>query len=346
MNLNFTADSMENNQSGFNIGPYQFSNRLVLAPMAGVTDRPFRKLCRSLGAGMTVSEMVSSKPELRKTRKSLLRLDHQGEPGPIIVQIAGADPEIMADAARYNVDQGAQIIDINMGCPAKKVCKVEAGSALMKDEKKVAEILTAVVNSVSVPVTLKTRTGWSREHKNISQIAKIAEDCGIQALTVHGRTREDKYNGLAEYDSIRSLKQQLTIPWIANGDIDSAKKARTVIDITDADAIMVGRAAQNKPWIFRQIDHYLNTGLELDEPDLTIRKNWLLQHLQNLYDFYGEFQGLRIARKHINWQLGDENIYQQNYKQLIMLTETSSEQTGLIEQLFEQLHASYFDTAC
>jgi len=299
-----------------------------------------------LGAGMTVSEMVSSKPELRKTRKSLLRLDHQGEPGPVIVQIAGADPDIMADAARYNVEQGAQIIDINMGCPAKKVCKVEAGSALMKDEKKVAEILVAVVNAVSVPVTLKTRTGWSRQHKNVSQIAKIAEDSGIQALTVHGRTREDKYNGLAEYDSIRLLKQQLTIPLIANGDIDSAKKARTVIDITGADAIMVGRAAQNKPWIFRHINHYLKTGLELNEPDLTIRKGWLLQHLQNLYEFYGEFQGLRIARKHINWQLGEEINYQQNFKRLMMTTETSTEQTGLIEQLFDQLQNKHFDTAC
>ncbi|MCP4076014.1 MAG: tRNA dihydrouridine synthase DusB [Gammaproteobacteria bacterium] len=337
---------MDTNPPGFSIGPYQFSNRLVLAPMAGVTDRPFRQLCRSLGAGMTVSEMVSSKPELRKTRKSLLRLDHQGEPGPIIVQIAGADPDIMADAARYNVEQGAQIIDINMGCPAKKVCKVEAGSALMKNEKKVAEILAAVVNSVSVPVTLKTRTGWSREHKNVGQIAKIAEDCGIQALTVHGRTREDKYNGAAEYDLIRTLKQQLTIPLIANGDIDSAKKAQTVIDITGADAIMVGRAAQNKPWIFRHINYYLKTGVELDEPDLKIRKGWLLQHLQNLYEFYGEFQGLRIARKHINWQLGEEKNYQRNFKRLMMTTETSTEQTGLIEQLFDQLHDSHFDTAC
>ena len=337
MNSNFIADSMPENLPAFTIGPYQFANTLVLAPMAGVTDRPFRQLCRSLGAGMTVSEMVSSKPELRKTRKSLLRLDHQGEPGPIIVQIAGADPQVMADAARYNVDQGAQIIDINMGCPARKVCKVDAGSALMKDEKKVAAILQAVVSSVSVPVTLKTRTGWSRENKNIGQIAKIAEESGIQALTVHGRTREDKYNGLAEYESIRALKNKIKIPLIANGDIDSAKKARTVIDITGADAIMVGRAAQSKPWIFRQINHYLETGLELDEPDLTTRRSWLLQHLQNLYEFYGEFQGIRIARKHINWQLGTEKNYQHNFKRLIMLSEESSEQIGLIDQLFEQL---------
>ena len=340
MNSNFTADNMPGNQLEFNIGPYQFTNPLVLAPMAGVTDRPFRQLCRSLGAGMTVSEMVSSKPELRKTRKSLLRLDHQGEPGPVIVQIAGADPEVMADAARYNVDQGAQIIDINMGCPARKVCKVDAGSALMRDEKKVAAILQAVVKSVSVPVTLKTRTGWSRENKNIGRIARIAEDSGIQALTVHGRTREDKYNGLAEYDSIHALKNQISITLIANGDIDSAKKARTVMDITGANAIMVGRAAQSKPWIFRQIDHYLKTGVELGEPDLATRRNWLLQHLQNLYEFYGEFQGIRIARKHINWQLGAETNYQQNFKQLIMLTEKCHEQIGLIDQLFEQLHTA------
>ena len=337
MNSNFIANNTLDNQPTFKIGPYQFSNTLVLAPMAGVTDRPFRQLCRSLGAGMTVSEMVSSKPELRKTRKSLLRLDHQGEPGPVIVQIAGADPEVMADAARYNVDQGAQIIDINMGCPAKKVCKVDAGSALMKDEIKVAAILKAVVSSVSVPVTLKTRTGWSRENKNIGRIAKIAEDNGIQALTVHGRTREDKYNGLAEYDSIRAIKNQLSIPVIANGDIDSAKKARTVMDITGANAIMVGRAAQSKPWIFRQIEHYLETGMELDEPDLATRQNWLVNHLINLYDFYGEFQGVRIARKHINWQLGAENKYQQTFKRLIMLTENSNEQMGLIDQLFDQL---------
>ncbi len=314
--------------------------------MAGVTDRPFRQLCRSLRAGMTVCEMVSSKADLRNTRKSLLRLNHQGEPEPVIVQIAGADPQIMAEAARYNVAQGAHIIDINMGCPAKKVCKVEAGSALMQDELKVEAILNAVVKAVDVPVTLKTRTGWSRQHKNIDRIAKIAEQSGIQALTVHGRTREDKYDGHAEYESIRRLKNQISIPIIANGDINSAKKARTVMDITGADAIMVGRAAQKKPWIFQQIEYFLETGQELDEPDLATRKKWLIQHLQNLYEFYGEYQGLRIARKHINWQLGEESIYQQNFKRLIMLAEKSSEQIGLIDQLFIQLNGKYFDTAC
>lgn len=329
----------------FRIGPYSFASPLVLAPMAGVTDRPFRQMCRAFGAAMTVSEMLGSRPELRATRKSRLRLDHQGEPAPVIVQIAGADPVMMADAARYNVDQGAQIIDINMGCPARKVCKLAAGSALMKDEKKVADILQAVVNSVSVPVTLKTRTGWSRQHKNIGRIAAIAQDSGIQALTVHGRTREDKFFGSAEYDSIQLLKQQLSIPLIANGDINSAKKAKMVMDITGADAIMVGRAAQQKPWIFQQIDQYLKTGQEPVEPDMFKRKSWLLQHLHRLYEFYGEYQGLRIARKHINWQLGDEQIYQ-DYKTLIMTSTTVSNQMGQINQLFDQLQQSFYDRAC
>jgi len=328
------------------IGPYQFPNNLVLAPMAGVTDRPFRQLCRSLGAGMTVSEMVSSKPELRTTRKSRLRTNHQGEPGPIIVQIAGTDPAVMADAAQYNVDQGAQIIDINMGCPAKKVCKVEAGSALMKNEDKVKKILHAVVNAVSVPVTLKIRTGWDSANKNSPRIAAIAAECGIQAITIHGRTRADKYHGAAEYDMIRLIKQQVLIPVIANGDIDCAKKARTVIDFTGADAIMVGRAAQHKPWIFKQIDHYLKTGIELAEPDLTYRKKWLTQHLQNLYDFYGEMQGLQIARKHIKWQLGQHGIYQAHYKNLMMFSESPTKQIGLIEQFFDQLHGDLLDRAC
>jgi len=329
----------------FCIGPYHFASPVALAPMAGVTDRPFRQLCRSHGAGMTVSEMVSSKPELRKTRKSRLRTDHCGEPEPIIVQIAGADPAMMADAARYNVDLGAQIIDINMGCPAKKVCSVAAGSALLKDEQRVAQILQAVVDAVAVPVTLKTRTGWARAHKNIAQIAHIAEQSGIQALTVHGRTREDKYNGEAEFDSIRQLKNHIGIPLIANGDICDAKKARTVMDITGANAIMVGRAAQKQPWIFRQISHYLATGEQLAEPGLQTRKKELLKHLQNLYNFYGEFQGVRIARKHINWQLEQESMYQQDFKSLIMTTESAKQQLGLIFQFFERLQCEVFDAA-
>lgn len=328
----------------FQIGPYKFTNPLVLAPMAGVTDKPFRQLCRSLGAGMTVSEMLSSRPELRHTRKSLLRIDHQGEPGPVIVQISGADPDMMADAARYNVDQGAQIIDINMGCPAKKVCRLEAGSALMKDEKKVALILQAVVNAVNVPVTLKTRTGWSTQHKNVNAIASIAQDCGIQALTVHGRTREQKYSGSAEYDTIQSLKQQLSIPLIANGDIDSAIKAKMVMDFTAADAIMVGRAAQSRPWIFQQINYFLKTGKICSDPDLTKRKIWLLQHLHNLYEFYGEFQGLRIARKHINWQLGNEHNFQ-SVKPGIMSANKVNDQLGLINRYFDHLQSDLYDQA-
>ncbi len=329
----------------FKIGPYIFPNCLVLAPMAGVTDKPFRQLCRYLGAGMTVSEMISSRPELRQTRKSLLRLDHQGEPEPVIVQIVGADPAMMADAARYNVDRGAQIIDINMGCPAKKVCRLEAGSALLKNEKKVSEILHQVVNAVNVPVTLKTRTGWSEHNKNIPKIAAIAQDCGIQALTVHGRTREQKYFRPAEYETIQSLKQQLSIPLIANGDIDSEKKAKMVMDFTVADAIMVGRAAQSRPWIFRQINQYLKTGAVPAEPDLITRKNWLLQHLQNLYEFYGESQGLRIARKHILWQIGKESDFQ-SVKSKIMESDAIIDQTGQIEYYFDRLEESYYDKAC
>ncbi len=329
----------------FQIGPYKFPNRLILAPMAGVTDRPFRTLCRSLGAGMTVSEMVSSKPELRHTRKSLLRLDHIGEPEPIIVQIAGADPDMMADAARYNVDLGAQIIDINMGCPAKKVCRVAAGSALMKDEQKVARILQTVVNAVDVPVTLKTRTGWSDLNRNVHEIAFIAQDCGIQALTVHGRTREQKYFGSAEYDTIQSLKQQLTIPLIANGDIDSEKKAKMVMDFTGADAIMIGRAAQSRPWIFQLIQDYLDTGREGGTPDTTTRKHWLVRHLINLYEFYGELQGLRIARKHIIWQLESEPAFRR-FKADLMAAENVTNQMGLIDRFFDQSECTHFDKAC
>ncbi len=319
----------------FQIGPYSFSNRLVAAPMAGVTDRPFRELCRSLGAGMTVSEMISSRPDLRDSRKTRLRMDHTGESGPVIVQIAGGIPAMMADAARYNVDQGAQIIDINMGCPAKKVCKVDAGSALLRDTGLVADILDRVVSAVDVPVTLKTRTGWSRDNRNILEVARIAEDCGIQALTIHGRTREDKYLGRAEYDSIRQVKRQVNIPVIANGDIDSAKKAKMVMDFTAADAIMIGRVAQQRPWIFQQVEHYLSSGLIQKEPALEQKKKWLLSHLNNLYAFYGEFQGVKIARKHINWQLGSNDDYQP-VKPALMRTTSADEQLDIIEGYFEQ----------
>ena len=328
----------------FSIGPYQLQNRLVLAPMAGVTDRPFRQMCRSLGAGMTVSEMITSRPDLWQSRKTRLRMDHCGEPGPIIVQIAGGIPGMMADAARYNVDQGAQIIDINMGCPAKKVCKVDAGSALLKDSKLVQSILRAVVDAVAVPVTLKIRTGWSRENRNALEIAQLAEACGIQALTIHGRTREDKFLGEAEYETIREVKKIVDIPVIANGDIDSVKKAKMVMDFTAADAIMVGRVAQQRPWIFNQIQQYLNEGLEPEEPADEKKYCWLKSHLKNLYAFYGEHQGVRVARKHINWQLGHRNDYH-IVKPALMQAETAAQQLQTIDAYYEDSHLTRYDRA-
>ena len=328
----------------FSIGPYRFDNRLVLAPMAGVTDRPFRQLCRSLGAGMTVSEMISSRPDLRHSRKTRLRMDHQGEPGPVIVQIAGGIPEMMAHAAAYNVDAGAQIIDINMGCPAKKVCKVDAGSSLLKNTSLVRAILESVVRAVPVPVTLKMRTGWCRETRNALEVAKIAEDSGIQALTVHGRTREDRFSGEAEYQTMRRVKQSVEIPVIANGDINSEKKAKMVLDFTAADAIMVGRVAQQRPWIFRQIEHYLDTGQIANEPADQQKKLWLLDHLKNLYEFYGEFQGVQIARKHINWQLGQDGAYR-HVKTALMQATTADNQLGMINTYFEQWFTGRFARA-
>jgi tRNA-dihydrouridine synthase B len=328
----------------FAIGPYKFDNRLVLAPMAGVTDRPFRQMCRRLGAGMTVSEMISSRPDLRDSRKTRLRMDHEGEPGPIVVQIAGGIPEMMAQAAIYNVEHGAQIIDINMGCPAKKVCKVDAGSALLKDIGLVESILCAVVNAVSVPVTLKIRTGWSRDNRNAIEVASLAETCGIQALTIHGRTREDKYLGSAEYGTIRQVKKNVRIPVIANGDIDSAKKAQMVMDFTAADAIMVGRIAQQRPWIFGQIEHYLSTGNEPKEPPDELKQTWLINHLQNLHAFYGEHQGVQIARKHINWQLGHKKNYY-IVKPLLMQARTAAQQLETIEAYFNDCYLKSYDRA-
>lgn len=293
---------------------------------------------------MTVSEMISSRPDLRQTRKTRLRMDHQGEPGPVIVQIAGGIPALMADAAAYNVDHGAQIIDINMGCPAKKVCKVDAGSSLLKDISLVRNILEAVVKSVSVPVTLKIRTGWCRQSRNAAEVARIAEDCGIQALTVHGRTREDKYLGEAEYESVRQVKQSVGIPVIANGDIDSDKKAKMVLDFTAADAIMIGRVAQQQPWIFNRIEHYLETGQTANEPTDQQKQKWLLSHLENLYAFYGEFQGVQIARKHINWQLGHNGAYR-NVKPALMQATTSDHQLDMINIYFGQWLSGMFARA-
>lgn len=269
--------------------------------MAGVTDRPFRQLCKRLGAGMAASEMVSSNSLLWGSDKTRRRADHAGEDEPRVVQIAGADPLMMADAARYNRDRGAQIIDINMGCPAKKVCNVMAGSALLQHESLVARILRAVVAAVDVPVTLKIRTGWDRAHRNGVQVARIAEDCGIQALAVHGRTRADLFQGEAEYETIAAIKSAVTIPVIANGDINTPEKAAAVLRQTGADGLMIGRAAQGNPWIFREIAHFLATGAKLAPAPLTEVRDTLLAHLANLYAFYGEHTGVRVARKHISW---------------------------------------------
>lgn len=283
------------------IGSHALAAPVVLAPMAGVTDRPFRTLCRELGAGLVVSEMTSSDATLRHTEKSRLRRDHAGESEPISVQIAGYDPAMMAEAARFNVDCGAQIIDINMGCPAKKVCRVDAGSALMRDEALVASILAAVVRAVNVPVTLKIRTGWSRARRNAVAVARIAQDCGIAALAVHGRTREDLYEGRAEYETLAAVKRAVSIPVIANGDIDGPAKARAVLAETGCDAVMIGRAALGRPWIFREIAQALATGQTLPPPSRLEVRRWLLGHLDALYAFYGEGRGPRVARKHIQW---------------------------------------------
>jgi len=285
------------------IGTHTLASPLVVAPMAGVTDRPFRRLCKAFGAGLAVSEMVASDPALRATAKSRRRIDHEGEVDPISVQIAGADPAMLAEAARYNVDHGAQIIDINMGCPAKKVCNAAAGSALMRDEALVGRILDAVVAAAGTPVTLKIRTGWDRENRNAVRIARIAEAAGVRALAVHGRTRADAFQGEAEYDTIAEVKSRVSVPVIANGDIDSPEKARAVLDRTGADAVMIGRAAQGRPWIFRDVAYYLETGQRLPEPPADEVRAVLLAHLDELHAFYGEPAGVRIARKHVSWYL-------------------------------------------
>jgi tRNA-dihydrouridine synthase B len=287
------------------LGAHSLRNALFVAPMAGVTDRPFRQLCKRFGAGLAVSEMVSSKPELRETRKSRLRTDHAGEVDPISVQIAGSDPAVMADAARYNVSLGAQIIDINMGCPAKKVCNVAAGSALLANEPLVAAILDAVVHAVDVPVTLKIRTGPDRASRNAVRIARLAQSAGIRLLTVHGRTRACGFSGTAEYDTIAEVKASVGIPVIANGDIRSPEEALAVLQRTGADGVMIGRAAQGRPWIFREISYYLATGRKLAPPLVAEIREVLLEHIEGLHQFYGPEQGLRVARKHIGWYLRD-----------------------------------------
>jgi tRNA-dihydrouridine synthase B len=320
------------------IGPHRISIPLVVAPMAGVTDRPFRQLCKRLGAGLAVSEMVASNPKLRNTAKSLRRTDHRGEVEPIVVQIAGADPAMMADAARYNVERGAQIIDINMGCPAKKVCNVAAGSALLQDEPLVAAIVAAVVAAVTVPVTLKIRTGWNRQNRNAVRIARIAEDAGIAALSVHGRTRECAFVGPVEYETIRSIKREVGIPVIANGDIDTPEKAREVLACTGADALMIGRAAQGRPWIFREIGHFLATGERLPPPRVDEMHRLIIEHLADHYAFYGEGDGVRIARKHLGWytsKLAGGEAFRAQMNRL----ESSADQIAAVDRYFGRLAA-------
>lgn len=320
------------------IGPHQIAPGLGLAPMAGVTDKPFRLLCRRLGAGMATSEMTSSDPSLWHTRKSRERMDHAGEPGPVSVQIAGTVPARMAEAARFNVDHGAEIIDINMGCPAKKVCKAWAGSALMRDEPLVGQILEAVVAAVEVPVTLKIRTGWDGVHRNGPTIARIAEESGIAALAVHGRTRDQKYQGQAEYDTITRIVAERRIPVWANGDIDSPQKARKVLTFTGAAGLLVGRAAQGRPWIFGEITHYLATGETLPEPDPAAVRDILLGHLEALYAFYGEHRGVRIARKHLGWYAKDrpENA---GFRRIVNSAESARDQLTLTRDYFDALDA-------
>ena len=318
------------------IGSYQLSNNLIVAPMAGVTDRPFRTLCKYFGAGHAVSEMMTSDQTLRMSKKSLYRANFDGELAPISAQIAGSDPEQLADAARYQVANGAQIVDINMGCPAKKVCNKLAGSALLQDEDLVARILDAVVAAVDVPVTLKTRLGYLNGQENILRVAQRAEQAGIAALALHGRTREDMYLNTARYDLIKLVKQNISIPLIANGDIDSPEKAKYVLDYTGADAIMIGRAAQGRPWIFREVAHYLKTGEHLAAPEIAEVKAVLMGHLAELYQFYGEYSGCRIARKHIAWYT--KGLRSSNeFRQSMYKVEHAAEQAKVVAAYFDQL---------
>lgn len=317
------------------IGPYQLSNQLIVAPMAGVTDQAFRNLCLRYGAALAVSEMLSSNPEVWDSDKSRARMMHSGEEGIRSVQIAGADPDLMANAAQFNVEQGAHIIDINMGCPAKKVNKKLAGSALMQSPELVKEILQAVVSAVDVPVTLKIRTGWDVDNRNGIHIAQIAQDCGIVSLAVHGRTRQCMYKGNAEYDTIKAIKQNISIPVVANGDIDSPEKAKFVLEYTGADAVMIGRGAQGRPWIFKEIQHYLETGEKLAPIEVSEQRDVMLEHLDKLYQLYGEYKGVRFARKHIGWYLNQEE--QREVRADFNRLETAIQQRSLIERYFEDL---------
>jgi tRNA-dihydrouridine synthase B len=322
-----------------NIGPFALPNPFFVAPMAGVTDRPFRQLCKKLGAGYAVSEMVTSRPDLWDTLKTSRRANHAGEPGPIAVQIAGTEPQMMADAAAYNIDRGAQIIDINMGCPAKKVCNKWAGSALMQDEALALRIVEAVVAASAprgVPVTLKMRTGWCQSEKNAVVLARAAEQAGVHMITVHGRTREQGYKGEAEYDTVAAVKAALRVPVVANGDIDTPEKAREVLAYTGADAVMIGRAAQGQPWIFREMVHFMATGTHLAPPLVAEVRHLLLDHLQDHYTLYGEYSGVRTARKHIGWYVkalpGGED-----FRARMNLIEDCEAQSAAVGQYFDQL---------
>jgi tRNA-dihydrouridine synthase B len=320
------------------IGPIELKNNLIVAPMAGVTDRPFRSLCKRMGAGMAVSEMVASNSLLWGSEKTIRRGNHEGEVEPKVIQIAGADPAMMAEAAKYNVDKGADIIDINMGCPAKKICNVAAGSALLQDEPLVARIIDAIVKAVHVPVTLKIRTGWNKENRNALRVARIAEEHGIQALAMHGRTRACMYTGDAEYDTIRAVKESVCIPVIANGDVTTPEKAKFVLEYTGADAVMIGRAAQGRPWIFREIAYFLETGKKLPPPEVAEIREVLVAHVHDLYGFYGHERGTRVARKHISWYtkgLKNSAVFRASMNTL----ETATLQLEAIARFFDELQA-------
>lgn len=316
------------------IAQYKLKNNVLLAPMAGVTDRPFRQMCHRLGAGLVVSEMLSSNPDVWKSKKSKQRMNHEGETGIRSVQIAGSEPELMAQAAQFNVRNGAQIIDINMGCPAKKVNKKLAGSALLQYPELVEDIVKAVVSAVDVPVTLKIRTGWNTENRNAVDIARIAERNGIQSLAVHGRTKACMYKGEAEYDTIKAVKQSIDIPVVANGDITTPEKAKMVLDYTGADGVMIGRGAQGNPWIFNAINHYLNTGEQLPSPTLFEVKNVLIEHLRNVHQFYGEPMGARIARKHVGWYLAEHDS--KSFRRAFNAIDDAQHQIDALEVFFNE----------
>jgi tRNA-dihydrouridine synthase B len=315
------------------IGPHLLPNRVLVAPMAGVTDRPFRMLTKRLGAGYAVSEMAASNPKLWDSVKTSRRLNHDGEAAPIAVQIAGADPAMMAQAAQFNVDKGADVIDINMGCPAKKVCNVACGSALLQHEDLVGKILDAVVASVNVPVTLKFRTGWDRNNKNALRIASIAQSAGIAALTLHGRTRTDLYTGEAEYDTIAAVKAAVNIPVVANGDITSPQKAALVLTYTRADAVMIGRAGQGRPWLYGQVARFLADGTLLADPTVASMRQTLLDHLEDHYAFYGEYQGVRTARKHIQWYTEHTQGFDTFWQQLVAIDDTKAQHAAVANYL-------------